>query len=145
MSQLKAFIEKAQSDKELMAKLDELGAKDAGVDEVIALAKENGFTITADEIEKMKDGGEESGELAEEDLEAVAGGAWPTANRYDSSCKNMKTTKYNCVGFLSKVWCDHYSMTQIGKKETMIVLRYWHRCAMNGFPEYRGNYHGTPK
>jgi len=145
MSQLKAFIEKAQSDKELMAKLDALGEKDAGADEIIALAKENGFTVTADELEKIKDGGEESGELAEEDLEAVAGG-W-SQNRYDSTCKNMTRTKYNCVGFVGLCYCDHYRQEDIGQKRhpnNAIYRIYRHICKKEAFPIYVGWNDGQP-
>jgi len=36
MEQLKAFIEKAESDRELMDKLGALGEKSAGADDVVA-------------------------------------------------------------------------------------------------------------
>jgi len=140
MSQLKAFIEKSKADKELMAKLDELGAKDAGADEIIALAKENGFTITADEIEKMKDGDEASGELKEEDLEAVTGG-W-TENRYDpKTCKNMSRNKYECKGFSEIIFCDHYRRI----RDDWNQKKYTHKCVKDAFPTYLGNKQGEPK
>ena len=148
MSQLKAFIEKAQSDKELMAKLDELGAKDAGADEIIALAKENGFTITADEIENQKRGELATGELSEEELETVAGGeGGPTMNRYDpKTCKNMVESKYNCMGFLGWCWCDHFRRRHDPTTETGTYRsRYFHSCVMGAFPEYRGDNYGFPK
>jgi len=147
MDQIKALIEKAQSDKELMAKLDALGEKDAGADEIIALAKEYGITVNAEEIEKLKSEDEyssESGELTEEELEDVAGGA-PSENRYDpKTCKNMTRTKYNCVGFLTLCWCDHYRQdetlrTKIGKNW---YSRYFHSCTKNAFPRYYGNASG---
>jgi len=147
MEQLISFIEKAQSDKELMAKLDVLGEKDAGTDEIIALAKENGFTITADEIEKLKsENTADSAELKEDELETVAGGG--SQNRYDpKSCKNMYRTKYNCVGFLSACWCDHYRKECIldpKKGKYSMTKRYWHSCTMNAFSKYKGDSDGRP-
>ena len=69
MEQLKAFFEKAKTDKELGEKLNALGMKGAGIDEYIALAAENGFTITAENLDEWK-----SSELSEKQLEKVAGG-----------------------------------------------------------------------
>jgi len=143
MNQIKALIEKAQSDKDLMAKLDALGEKDAGADEVISLAKEYGFTVTTDEIEKMNTGGEELGELTEDELEAVAGG-W-SENRYDSTCKNMTRTKYNCVGFLAQCWCDHYRRERLPGPIEGMNVRFWHSCEMEAYKGYRGNNIGDPK
>jgi len=146
MEQLKAFIEKAQSDKELMGKLDTLGEKDAGADEIIALAKESGFTITADEIVKLKsENTADSAELKENELETVAGGVRPTHNRYDpKTCKNMTRTKYNCVGFLAIIQCDHYRCEIASKPEDAPNFRFWHSCTMNAFPKYKGDSYGHP-
>ena len=64
--QLKAFIEKVQGDDNLQAKLK--AAADA--DAVLAIAKDAGFSISADEFTKAQ-----STELSAEELEGVAGGA----------------------------------------------------------------------
>ena len=150
MEQLKALIEKAKSDKELMSKLDALGAKDAGDDKIIALAKEYGFTVTADEIEKLKSENADSAgnnEITEDKLEAVAGGGG-SENRYDpNTCKNMTRTKYECVGFLASTWCDHYRKELYSKPvphESKTWL-YYHRCVMEAYPRYSGLSEGTPK
>ena len=62
--QLKAFLEKVQGDTSLQEKLK--AAADA--DGVSAIAKEAGFSISADDINKAQS------ELSEEELEGVAGG-----------------------------------------------------------------------
>jgi len=71
MEQIKLFLEKAQSDSELAAKLEEMRVKDAGVEEFIILAVEHGFTITKEELEQPP---KVSGELSEEQLEDITGG-----------------------------------------------------------------------
>ena len=71
MEQIELFIEKAQSDSELAAKLEEMRINDAGVEEFIALATEYGFTLTKEDIEQSPN---DNGELSEEQLENVAGG-----------------------------------------------------------------------
>jgi len=142
MGQIKALIEKAKSDNELMAKLDALGKKDAGADEIIKLAKEYGFTVTADEIDQLKNESVKTGEIKEEDLEAVAGGG--TQNRYDpNTCKGMTRTKYECVGFLSECWCDHYRCVYERKHNDGWTL-FMHSCAMEAFPRYQGYGSGNP-
>ena len=83
-----------------------------------------------------------SEELNEEQLDAVAGGG-PTWNRYDpKTCKNMKRTKYECVGFLKQNWCDHYRNKYIegssGKAEYRIS------CAKGAYPDYTGDVTGKP-
>jgi len=141
MEQLKALIEKAKSDKELMSKLDALGVKDAGDDKIIALAKEYGFTVTAEDIENLKNDdadSAESNEITEDELEAVAGG-W-SENRYDpNTCKNMTRNKYECVGFLGACWCDHYwrkwsYRKKVGNLEFVDI--YWKGCGKKAFPNY---------
>ena len=151
MGQLIEFIEKAMSDKELKAKLDALAKKDGDSDEVIyekddiiALANENGFTVTAEDI-KMREQectpDKETTELKEEELEAVSGGGWPTQNRYDpKTCKGMTRTKYECVGFAMLCFCDHYIRHQYGRGEL-----YNHHCKKSAFPEYVGSEHGWPR
>ena len=68
--QLKAFLEKVKGDTILQEKLK--AAADANA--VAAIAKEAGFSISADDFNK-------SSELSEKDLEGVAGGkdyTWST-------------------------------------------------------------------
>jgi len=71
MEQLKIFLKKAETDKELTEKLDILRSKGAGVDQYILLAAESGFTITAEELEMAT----KHNEVSEDELEEVAGGA----------------------------------------------------------------------
>ena len=63
--QLKAFLEKVKGDTTLQEKLK--AASDA--DAVVAIAKEAGFSISADDLKKAPS------EISEEELEGVAGGA----------------------------------------------------------------------
>ena len=67
--QLKAFLETAKGDNTLQEKLN--AAADA--DGVVAIAKEAGFKISAEDLKNTKV------ELSEEELEGVAGGALPSA------------------------------------------------------------------
>ena len=62
--QLKAFLEKVKTDTSLQEKLK--AAADANA--VVAIAKEAGFSISADDLTKAQS------ELSEEELEGVAGG-----------------------------------------------------------------------
>ena len=64
--QLKAFLKKVKGDTSLQEQLK--AASDA--DAVAAIAKEAGFSISADDITKAQS------ELSEEELEGVAGGGW---------------------------------------------------------------------
>ncbi len=63
--QLKAFLEKLQGDTSLQKKLK--AAADA--DAVTAIAKEAGFSISADDLTKAQS------ELSDAELESAAGGA----------------------------------------------------------------------
>ena len=63
--QLKAFLEKFQGDTSLQEKLK--AAADANA--VVEIAKEAGFSISADDLTKAQS------ELSDEELEGVAGGA----------------------------------------------------------------------
>ena len=110
MNQMQSFIEKAKNDKDLMAKLDTLGASGAEADKIVALAAEHGFSITAEDYQQAVEmaGTQKAGELAEEDLEAVAGGT-PTEDRHDPAvCSQYNDTHYWCVGFLKIVKCVWY-------------------------------------
>ena len=62
--QLKAFLEKVKGDTSLQEKLKAAADSDA----VLAIAKEAGFSISADDLKKAQS------ELSEEELEGVAGG-----------------------------------------------------------------------
>ena len=62
--QLKAFLEKVKADAGLQEKLKSA----ANVDAVVAIAKEAGFVISADDIKQAQ------AEVSEEELESVAGG-----------------------------------------------------------------------
>jgi predicted ribosomally synthesized peptide with nif11-like leader len=64
--QLKAFWEAVQADEDLQEKLK--GARDA--DAVVAIAEGAGFVISAEELQSEA----EERELADEELEGVAGG-----------------------------------------------------------------------
>ena len=70
--QLKAFLEKVKADTSLQEKLK--AASDA--DAVVAIAKEAGFSISADDLTKTQS------ELSEEELEGVAGGALSQERAY---------------------------------------------------------------
>jgi predicted ribosomally synthesized peptide with nif11-like leader len=72
--QLKAFLEAVKADAGLQEKIN--AAADA--DAVVAIAKEVGFMISADELQRAQvAGGSREGlelELSDEELEGVAGG-----------------------------------------------------------------------
>ena len=72
--QLKAFLEKLKADTNLQEKLK--AAADA--DAVTALAKEAGFSISADDLKNAQS------ELSDEKLKAATGGVWnfPTTMSY---------------------------------------------------------------
>ncbi|WP_114990919.1 Nif11-like leader peptide family natural product precursor [Synechococcus sp. UW179A] len=62
--QLKAFLEKVKGDTSLQEKLQAAADSDA----VLAIAKDAGFSISADDLKKVQD------EVTEEELEGAAGG-----------------------------------------------------------------------
>ena len=69
--QLKAFLEKVKADTSLQEKLKAAADNDA----VVAIAKEAGFSISADELgNAQSENLELEVELSEEELEGVAGG-----------------------------------------------------------------------
>ena len=67
--QLKAFLEKVKADTSLQEKLN--GAADA--DAVMEIAKDAGFSITAEDIQSMQSA---TVEVSDEELEGAAGGVW---------------------------------------------------------------------
>ncbi len=79
--QLKAFLEKVKADTSLQEKLK--AASDA--DAVVAIAKEAGFSISADDLKKAQ-----VTELSDEELEGVAGGgANPGACKHMAGCDSF--------------------------------------------------------
>ena len=77
--QLKAFLEKVKADTILQEKLKAAADNDA----VTAIAKEAGFSISADDLKKAQS------ELSDEELEGVAGGRGSS----DTLCQHV-----NCYG-----------------------------------------------
>ena len=75
--QLKAFLEKVKGDTNLQEKLKAA----ANADAVVSIAKEAGFSISADDLKKAQ-------ELSEEELEGVAGGVYGTYTGGGVSCEN---------------------------------------------------------
>jgi predicted ribosomally synthesized peptide with nif11-like leader len=147
MEQIKLFIEKAKTDSELMAKLDALGRKGAdGADEAVALAAEYGFTVTKEDMEAARrQNCPHHGQLSEEELGAVSGGGGDllTQNRYDPDvCPNLTRTRYECVGFLRALYCDHYKYSNAGKTPSGWAT-FSHVCAMGAF-NYEGYEFGEP-
>ena len=81
--QLKSFIAKIQEDKALQEKLQ---AAD-GVDAVVAIALEAGYSIDAQDLESSSLVAQE---LSAQDLESVSGG-WPTADYRTCACTGLFT------------------------------------------------------
>ena len=63
---MKKFLEEASRDKDLIGKV----SKAETPEEIIALAAENGFTLTDDDLKRE----EPDGEVSDSELDAVAGG-----------------------------------------------------------------------
>ena len=85
--QLKAFLEKVKGDNNLQEKLKAAGDADA----VVAIAKEAGFSISADDLKNAQS------EISEEELEGVAGGRdfWCfLVGTYPSPYNNRQGTYY---------------------------------------------------
>jgi len=102
MEQLKAFFEKAKTDKELGEKFNALGSKGAGPDEYIALAAEYGFTVTMEEMDEEK----KNRKLNEDQLEGVAGGG--TSDKYNcwfTSSGQKKTMNGDIYIRCNSWWC----------------------------------------
>ena len=75
--QLKAFLEKVKADTSLQEKLNEAADADA----VVEIAKEAGFSITAEDMQSS------TVELSDEELEGAAGGRRaPTPCPFVSTC-----------------------------------------------------------
>ena len=68
---LKKFLEEASKNEELKAKLAALTDKDTAAAKAVELAKEYGFTLTAEDFQPA-----DGAELSLDELDQVAGGAW---------------------------------------------------------------------
>ena len=71
--QLKAFLEKVKGDTSLQEKLKSAGSNEAAIE----IAKEAGFSITAEDIQSMQ-----SVEVSDDELEGATGGG------RDDTCKD---------------------------------------------------------
>ena len=96
--QLKAFLEKVKGDNSLQEKLK--GAADA--DAVAEIAKDAGFRVSADELNKVQS--EIPEELTEDQLEGVTGGIGGYANKGIAGAttfwqvKSMFMDEMDCMG-----------------------------------------------
>ena len=142
MKESNAFVEKAKSDIEFRDKLSALSQKGSGVDEYIALAAEYGFTVTTEELEKIKN----QKELSEEQLEQVAGG---------SELQSVSKCWFNPAGKEKRIstgtfikcnsWFCYLAFT--GERcccfENAPCVDSWHRVDENDktlYPEITGNH-----
>ena len=82
---LKRFLEEASKNEELKARLAALTDKETAVAKAVELAKEYGFTLTAEDFQPT-----DGAKLSLDELESVAGGdAWCPAGwpgQDDSNC-----------------------------------------------------------
>ena len=74
--QLNAFLEKVKADPNLQEKLKAAADSDA----VLAIAKDAGFSISADDLKNAQS------ELSDEELEGVAGGLGPKVSAGSLYC-----------------------------------------------------------
>ena len=81
--QLKAFLEKVKADTSLQEQL-----KAADTDAVLAIAKEAGFMISAEDLKNTEV------ELSEEELEGVAGGGYEYLSQL--SCHKPSFCEFSC-------------------------------------------------
>ena len=147
MTQMQSFIEKAKNDKALMAKLDTLGASGAEADKIVALAAEYGFAITEEDCRQAAQTTcpHKKGELKEEDLEAAAGGFIDTQNRYNPDiCGKYTKVEYECVGFLRKIWCDHYREKELPSVGFGAAGWRWQFTCVMGRYDYTGDRYADP-
>ncbi|MCL2111979.1 MAG: hypothetical protein FWH32_07025 [Clostridiales bacterium] len=83
--------------------------------------------------------------LAEEDLEAAAGGSKWTENRYNPDvCGKYTRVEYECVGFLTKCWCDHYRYEFLSATPGRFNGRRYHYTCVMGRYSYVGDSFGKP-
>ena len=86
--QLKAFLEQVKADTSLQEKLKAAGDADA----VVVIAKEAGFSISADDLKQAQ-----SKELSEEELEGVAGGSRPCPQQGGLNVQTLAATAATAV------------------------------------------------
>ena len=67
---IKKFIEAVEQNEELRAQVEAQYDKDDAMEQLIAIAKEHGYTLTAEDFEEAK----ESDALSLDQLDSVAGG-----------------------------------------------------------------------
>ena len=84
--QLNAFLEKVQADTSLQEKLDAAKSPEAAIE----IARDAGFSITAEDIQSMQ-----LESVNDEELEGVAGG-WPGGNTNQKTCNNWTCKPGNC-------------------------------------------------
>ena len=77
--QLKAFLEKVKGDTSLQEKLKAAASPEAAIE----IAKEAGFSITAEDIQSMQSA---TVELSDEDLEGAAGGTGTGRRTVECTC-----------------------------------------------------------
>ncbi|QNJ18967.1 nif11-like leader peptide domain protein [Synechococcus sp. A18-25c] len=70
--QLKAFLEKVMADTSLQEKLKAAASPEAAIE----IAKDAGFSITAEDVQSMQSA---TVEVSDEELEGASGGGYPTA------------------------------------------------------------------
>ena len=89
--QLKAFLEKVQSDTELQEKLKAAATPEAALE----IANEAGFAITAEDIQSMQ-----SATVSDGELEGAAGGGsglygCPPASNTQGDCAGCRTRRHD--------------------------------------------------
>ena len=98
--QLKAFLEKVKGDTSLQEKLKT--AADANA--VIAIAKEAGFMISVDDINKAQSEISEISEITEEELESIAAGGNWMGNGPDGTYTPVIHASFLCNGKGFDAW-----------------------------------------
>ena len=92
--QLNAFLEKVKGDTSLQEKLKAAASPEAAIE----IAKEAGFSITAEDIQSMQSA---TAELSDEELEGAAGGMKAPACWENSLCGVRTGQAY---GNSNKIW-----------------------------------------
>ena len=77
--QLNAFLEKVKADTSLQEKIKAAASPEVAIE----IAKEAGFSITAEDIQSMQSNG--TVELSDKELDGAAGG-WGTSSRGPGNC-----------------------------------------------------------
>ena len=108
---LKNFLEEASKNEELKARLAALNDRETAAEKVIEIAKEYGFTLTAEDL-RPADGEE----LSLDQLDQVAGGA--SSNIFICPYCGMEFDKYgNILSEMERTWhmAQHYLEENIPK------------------------------